>query len=508
MQVSANTGNTEINNNGFGINPTGLSGILLQYLGGNHDVLIEGDLAHATPIYGTVIQGNKGDGILMQSGIEAVATMTVDQVLIGGPLPTESNGGNGINFQTLSRLIIVDGATSTPWLFNGAGTATLNVVDSTIQGNTLNGINLFGNDFSNVTASYDGSGNATGDPYGLLNANITNSKIINNGQSGINILLQGNFGYWRQPGFFPVTDGPNSTFNISNNVISNNGAFGVKMELNAGFAQTNWASLFLDFNAGANPPIPFNPDDVQPVPGTNEGYAAPIRDATGLVDLLSNYLWLSTQDNAAINLYNNTIQYNGTAGNLRAADGVYIRVSTESYLAADIQGNTVSGNVANDLHIESFVQYDPHTGITWAPQPSIRQTPPAASTVFWDYTAQMDLRLIGNKGNTVNIQDPTVNFAGQFQGNSTPNGAMLPAESLKDNFSYAFPSPRLVQLFQVDNGAGLDTSNNFQQNGTTQNLFNSFYNADFNLRTVTDPLFPNPLFPQDYLQNPGNPFLP
>ena len=505
MQISSNTGNTQINNNGFGVNPTGLSGVLLQYLGGNHDVLIEGDLAHATPIYGTVIQGNKGDGILMQSGIEAVATMTVDKVLIGGPLPTESNGGNGINFQTLSRLIIVDGATSTPWLFPGAGTATLNVVDQTIiEGNTLNGINLFGNDFSDVTATYTGSGNLTDDPYGLLNANISKSTIINNGQTGINILLEGNFGYWRG-GILDFTTGPNSTFNISNNVISNNGAFGVKMELNAGLARTDYATLFFDSNAGVNPAIPFNPDDPEPtVWPTNTGFLAPIRDSA----VLSNYLFLSTQDNAALNLSDNFIQYNGKAGNLKAADGVFMRVSTESYLAADIQRNTISGNVANDLHIESFVQYDPNTGITWAPQPSIRQTPPAVSTVYWDFTSQMDLRLIGNKGNTVNIQDPTVNSTGSFLGNSTPNGAVLPAEALKDNFSFAFPSARLVQLFQVDNGSGLDTSNNFQQNGTTQNLFNAFFDADFNLRTTTDPLFPNSLFPQSYTQNPGNPFLP
>ena len=515
MQVSANTGSTEINHNGFGVNPTGLSGVLMQYLGGNHDVLIEGDVAHATPLYSTVIQANAGDGIQMQSGIEAVATVSVDRVLIGGPSPTDANGGNGINFQAVSRLDIVDGSVTTIRSFNGAGTATLNVDRSTIQGNKLNGIYLFGNGFSDNLSAGGGTGNSTGDAYGLLNANITNSKILNNGQTGINILLQGNFSYWREPGSF--TNGVLSTFNISNNVINNNGDLGVRMELNAGYAQTNWFSRFFDTNAAVNPAIPFNPDDVQPNSGTNEGFASPIRDAF----LLSNYLWLSTQDNAALNLFNNTIQFNGTNKNLQAADGLFIRVSTESYLAADIQGNTISGNVANDLHIESFVQYNPQTGLAWQPQPSVRVAPPGLSTVFWDYTAQMDLRLIGNKGNTVNIQDPTVNYLFNganyvpLQGNTSPNGAVLGStlapshqDPLKDNFSFTNPTPRLVQLFQVDDGNNLDPTNNFQQNGTTQNLFNAFFNADFNLRGSADPLFPNPLFPQDYFANPGNPFLP
>ena len=514
MQVSANTGNTQINHNGFGTNPTGLSGILLQYLGGNHDVLIEGDVAHATPLYSTVIQANAGDGIHMQAGVEATATVSVDRVLIGGPSPTDANGGNGINFEALSRLVIVDGAQSTTWLFNAAGQGTLNVNESVIQGNTLNGINIHGNDFSDNSTGSTGTGDGEGNLGGVLNANITNSNILNNGGSGINILLEGNFGQIRYPGF---ASGAISTFNISGNFINNNGNFGIRMEQNAGYSLTNEATRFFDTRAGINPPVPFNPNDPELLGNpTNEGFGSPILDPL----YLSNYLWLPTTDNAVLNLYNNTIQFNGTKKDLRTADGVYIRVSTESYLAADIQGNTISGNVANDLHIESFVQYNPQNGLAWQPLPSVRVAPPGLSTVYWDYTAQLDLRLIGNKGNTVNIQDPFVNrifingIYTPLQGNSTPNGAFLGARNatnsdpLKDNFSYANPRPRMVQLFQVDNGAALDSSNNFQQNGITQNLFNAFTNAEYNLRGSADPLFPNPLFPQDYATSPGNPFLP
>ena len=514
MQVSANTGNTEINHNGFGVNPTGLSGILLQYLGGNHDVLIEGDVVHATPLYSTVIQANAADGIHMQAGLEADATVTVDRVLIGGPSPTNANGGNGINFEALSRLVIVDGAQSTTWLFNAAGIATLNVNESVIQGNTLNGINLHGNDFAD-NANGTGTGDSEGNLGGYLNANITKSSIINNGATGINILLEGNFGDYRSPF---SGNGVYSTFNITNNVISNNGNLGVRMEQNAGYSFTNEFTGFLDSRAGSNPQVPFNPNDPETFGGffTNTGSLSPILAAADL----SNYLWLPTTDNAVLNLYDNIIQFNGTNKNLRAADGVFIRVSTESYLAADIQRNTISGNVANDLHIESFVQYNPQNGLAWQPLPSIRVAPPGLSTVYWDYTAQMDLRLIGNKGNTVNIQDPFVNtifingIYSPLQGNTSPNGAFLGARNatnsdpLKDNFSFTNPSPRLVQLFQIDDANSIDTTNNFQQNGTTQNLFNAFYNAEFNMRGSADPLFPNPLFPQNYNTNPGNPFLP
>jgi hypothetical protein len=515
MQVSANTGSTEINHNGFGVNPTGLSGILMQYLGGNHDVLIEGDVVDAVPLYSTVIQGNAGDGIHMQAGLEATATVSVDQVLIGGPDPTNANHGNGINFEALSRLVIVDGAQSTTWVFSAAGKATLNVNDSIIQGNTLNGINLHGNDFAD-NANGTGSGDSEGNLGGLLNANITKSHILNNGVTGINILLEGNFGDFRYPGF---ASGNYSTFNISNNVIENNGNLGVRMELNAGYTFTNEATRFLDSNAGVNPPIPFNPNDPEAFNGgffTNTGVTAPILD----VLYLSNYLWLPTTDNAKLTLDDNIIQCNGTNKNLRAADGVFIRVSTESYLAADIQRNTISCNVANDLHIESFVQYNPQNGLAWQPLPSIRVGPPALSTVYWDYTAQLDLRLIGNTGNTVNIQSPLVNtifingIYSPLQGNTSPNGAFLGARNatvsdpLKDNFSYANPSPRLVQLFQIDDANALNTTNNFQQNGITQDLFNAFQNADFNMRAAADPLFPNPLFPLNYATNPGNPFLP
>ncbi|HEY0982193.1 beta strand repeat-containing protein, partial [Schlesneria sp.] len=520
MQVSANTGSTEINGNGFGANATGLSGILAQYLGGDHDILVQGDTVNATPKYGTFIQGNRGDGIFVQSAISADTQLTVDRVIVGGPLAINANGGHGINFQTVSKLTIVDGADSTTWLFNGAGRATLNVTESVVQGNTLNGINLFGNGFSDVSLTSDGTGNWSSDPGGVLNANISDSQIAGNGGSGVNILLQGNFGGFRYSAS-DIDATEYSTFNLVGNNIHDNGAFGVKMEQNAGYARTDYFVLFQDTNADADPPIPFNPNDTQNNGLGNTGYNTSIKDA----DRLSNYMFLPTLNNAKLNLYNNNIQYNGRAGDLRAADGVFIRVSTQSYLAADILNNRMTGNVANDLHVESFVQYNPQNGQTWQPLLSVRATPPDPSTVYLDYTAQMDMRLRGNIGNTVNIQDPMVNTLRDgsnvympLDGNSTPNGAVLGsrdasnADPFKDNnisnFGYENPLPRLVQLFQIDDGNNLNVTNNFSQNGVTQDLQNAFYNGNFHLRAFQDPDFPNPDFPLYFGDSPGNPFLP
>ena len=516
MQISANTGNTTINDNGYGVNATGLSGVLLQYLGGNHDVLIEGDVLHSTPLYTTAIQHNKVDGIHSEAGIEADTTLSLNRVLVGGPLAANANGGDGVDFEVQASLTIVDGASVVTRNFNGAGIGTLNVTDSIIQGNLGNGINLIGDDLNanNRTAN-------AGAVPGLLNANITNSSITDNKLSGINILLEGEMGDFRQGG----SVGQLSTFVIDNNKILSNGQFGVKMEQNAAFQLDT--ELRVDFSSPAQttPPTPFNHLLYQGFfgsPGTNTGDQTDIR--AGI--FLSNYMDLQTVNNASLTFTNNIVQFNGKAGDLRAADGVYIRVGTEAYLAADIRNNTITGNVANDFHVESFTQYNPLTGVSQEPTQSVgKNAPPGINSVFLDKTAQMDLRFTGNVLNTVNIQDPLVNTTVinnvfiALQGNSTPNGAVVGANNannsdpLKNNdlfgaAGFANPTPRLVQLFQVDDAFNLDSNNVVRQNGINQGLQNAFFNASWHLRNGADPLFPNPAFPQDFTVSPGNPFLP
>jgi hypothetical protein len=303
---------------------------------------------------------------------------------------------------------------------------------------------------------------------------------------------------------FPGVDtaGEVSKITLANNSISSNGEFGVRMEQNAGI-QPDFAVLF-GSPPQTDPPTPFNPLLIQPFPGTNMGNNTDLRDGF----LLSNWMLLRTDNNASLVMTNNNIQFNGMSGNLRAADGIYVRVSTDSYLAADIRNNRISGNVANDVHFESFTQYNRVTGVAYAPPPSGPKVDGGPSTVYLDYTAQMDLRFTGNVGNSLNIQNPLVNSFANLQGNSTPNGAFMAADPFKDRFSFDNPSARLVQLFQVDDGGNLNSQNLFSQNGLIEDVNDAFFNANFHLRTAADPLFPNPLFPQDFFSNPGDPFLP
>ena len=119
-----------------------------------------------------MIQANKLDGILSQTSLEGDVTLTVDKVVVGGPLAANGNGGDGIAFNTEASLTIVDGADVTIRNFNGSGIGNLFVSNSLIENNVGNGISLIGNDF---TVNDGGVGNAGVDLSGLLSATITDS---------------------------------------------------------------------------------------------------------------------------------------------------------------------------------------------------------------------------------------------------------------------------------------------------------------------------------------------
>jgi len=511
MQISSNTGNTTINNNG-------LHGINLQYVGGNHDVLVTGDTNPALPNFATVIQGNGGDGIHSEVADDTsgngqppgtaitTVTLSLDRVLIGGPLAANANARNGIDFEAQSVVQVKDdNNTVTNFVFPEAGSGILNVTNSTIQGNGLNGINLLGNDLAFNGFNGDGtfadrtSNNPLTDGFGRLQANISNSNIISNKGTGVNIDLRGQMGEFRDNSAF----GQNN-FVLTNNTISGNGAFGVFMQQNTGVIPFR-SILFNDLQP-TNPAAPFDPLSLIGLFGWNTGDNTDLRNGF----LLSNFLDLTTSQASSLVMVGNTIQHNGAASNLNAADGVYIRVGTGTYLSADIRNNVVTGNLASDFHFESFDSYNPVTGVAPQPTGSVARGAPALDTVVLDTTAQLDLRFTGNIGNTINVTDPLVNFTanGTLPGNTTPNGAVWGADPLKDNFSFTNPSPRLVQLFEVDDGFNLNSLNNFTQNGVTTDLQSTFFNSNWHLRTIADPAFPNPAFPQDFFASPGNPFLP
>src|SRR5262249_52091454 len=145
MQVSSITGNTAIVGNGTNAtDPTQQNGILLQFMGGHHDILIEGQGSSGTQ-FGTFIQGNNGDGIHSEAGDEtspinssnanAGIFLTVNNVLIGGPTAVESNKGSGINFQAQAVMTTdPDFNNNQPftWDTTNAGYGTLTVLNSVI----------------------------------------------------------------------------------------------------------------------------------------------------------------------------------------------------------------------------------------------------------------------------------------------------------------------------------------------------------------------------------------
>ena len=497
MQISSINGMSQINNNG-------LNGILAQYTGGVHDILVQGTASSPT-----LIQANGQDGIHSEAGISATVNITVDGATIGGPLVANANKGDGIDFEVQSIMSIVDGATTTNWNFNHAGTGTLTVQNNTlIQNNLGNGINLIGNDLTDAART----SNTAGDGIGHLNATVTGSQILNNNLDVVSIELLGRMG----------SRGNTNAFNFTGNTISNNGNFGFFFESNAANQIINPGSTinqyyrvisFQDPQPTTPVAFPFDPNNLINVIGNN-GWNEGTNSGLIFAADQSNWMNLYTASNSSLVMNSNTIQGNGANHNLQASDGVFIRVGTNSYLSADVQSNTISGNVANDLHIESFDAYTPGTGVVIQPLGSQANAAPTPDIVVLDNTAQMDLRLLNNQGNTVNIVNPGgANYAanGGLLGNTTPNGAVYQAEGLKDNFSLTNPSPRITQLFQVDNSANALGTNTFiGQTSGTQNLSTIFTNSDWHKTTTS--VFGSLLFPQNYLSNSpqsnGNPFLP
>lgn len=502
-------GNTTVSNNAG-------NGILLQYVNGSHDVLVRGD-GRATPLYGTFIQANGADGIHADMGPFADLNLTVDTVVIGGSTAALGNKGDGIDFEPSSAFQIADSNSTlttpdhTDWTFNTAGSGTLNVNNSYIGYNTGNGLNLYGNALSAIGLTFDANGviatrtqNNLNDAWGELNANVTNTSIVHNGLSGVNIQLLGRMGGDHQGYFGPSTEN-NITFD--SNFIANNGNYGIFFEQNAALqvrqADGTLYRRELFFNPPTDPATPLNPNNLN-------AFAWNTGDNTDIVGgaYLSNWMNLSTVQSTVLTLTNNQIVYNGNQPTLSLGDGVKIRVGTNSYLAADVRNNKISGNVGTDFYVESFDAYNPATNAVPPIPASTAATPPALSTVYLDDTAQMDLRFTGNTGNIVSIISPFNNFGGTLPGNVSPNGAFFPPEGLKDRYSLDNPVPRLVQLFQLDDGLNVDSNNVFTSNCLDQSLFNEFSGASWHLRAGADPNFPNPLFPLDFNTSPGNPFLP
>ncbi len=456
------------------------------------------------------ISGNFGDGVHVVSNGEETNILLNST---GGNLLTiNNNGDNGVRWDVISNgdafghnftidNVVIDGNANDAVQFNvPTGQGTLTVSNSTLSNSIGDGINV------NVTGLNDeltlGQGfailTATGniidhnDGYGvnvqvqgpnneflldpIVRADLVGNQITDSGLSGVNIEIRGASG----SRFFP------NAFTVDTNLIEGSGRLGVVNESHGIFYQSDpgqidrfsvggvFSHRRLQFDDGLpngnpiNPFAPGGPGGLFPDPNYNFSFG-------------SDYLNLTTSVNSTLQVLNNTIQFNG--GLVGApGEGVFLNVGTNSYLSADVNGNTFTGNGSTDFRTRSFLS-GPN------PPASTDVAAPGNDTLFLDDTAQLDLRFANNTGQSL---DPVSAFA------------LYPGEAAKG------PGLRYVGLFEVDDFGGtlLNGTNTFTALPFGQTV-QSLFNGDFDrLTTTTVFTLNNPAFPENFATDPGDPFLP
>ena len=486
IEVRTDAANTDIENNGD-------DGVHIETDGQETDILLNSTSGNLLSINNNGANGVRWD--VTSNGSGAGHLVTIDDVLI------DSNGGDGIQFNVPS------------------GTGTLVVSNSEILSSGDDGINV------NATALGNGNGTSTGfarifgidnfigqtrasiaagnNGHGvniqiqgpgseffvtpLVQASFTGTnpgdqQIVNSGLNGVNIELRGATGDRFFPNAF-IFDGNHIARNglrsvVSDPVNSITQSNGIFFQETAGvinrFDGTTHRRVFPNgnFDDGNGVGVPINMNGVGPfLFNFNTGNNNPT------FFTMSNYMNLRTDLNATMQVTNNIIEFNGTNA-LAPGEGVFVNISTNAYLSADISGNTFTGNGSADFRSRSFISGgNPPVGTQGA-------TPGANDNVFLDDTAQLDLRLANNTGEHIQPLGP---------------GALYAPEGVKG------PGFRNVQVFQVDDSpTGLNTNTFTNLVDTQQNLF---LNAGY-WTAVTPWSLNNPAFPQDFATNPGNPFLP
>ena len=534
VEVNANSGSSFITDNGG-------SGIGASAPTGNIDLLVQGDTVGPANFM-TGIQRNGGDGIQMnvaglardgsdnaflayefrnQSIVDlrttnafvATGTLTVDNVIVGDGNSTDSlsdgNGGNGIqvyngNSDLMANEVVAAGLNINYFTLQ-SGNANLYVNSSIVSGNALNGILV------------DSEGKHSYSPFGFfpqgnyLDISVTNSQLAGNGLAGADFEINGMHGI---PGFVATDFGgtysrlESNQIVMDNNDIERNGTYGVLMQANAGqmlrydynqnpgfnvsYPVPFWGVFFADPGVTPGNGTVFNPFDIgaQGWPMYQAGFNSDV--------LLDNYLNITTDDNTNFTFTRNLVQFNGTAEST-TADGLRISVSTDSYVSADIGGaagsglgNTFNGNVGGDVRLGSFTATDA-SGTPIQPDPATSipgddtAAPPVLDHIELDDTAQLDLRFNNNTGTSMDSNYYVGNGAFYTLSDPHKGGGIRP-----------------VQVFQVDDGFNLNANNNWGQD--LQDILS--VDGNFHLRTVADPLFPNPDFPLNWNEQPADPFLP
>jgi hypothetical protein len=420
-----------------------------------------------------------GDGIQANFQNDTTSTLIVGNVGEGNVI--QNNGDDGIAITTTGRTdlqLLPGGGVSPPF---GNPRPIITITDNTIGG-TRNGLDA-GNTGDGVSMNVIG-----GTAVGVAPANVdftlpgltfndgvtetgavpqftmTNNLVSNNGRRGANFQLTGANGT-RDREFGLSTFDP-VRITLDDNTIVSNGEEGVLYRADADMNQSRFVYL-ANF---PDPPITGN-DNQNFSPFRPEFFALNIGSVNGNTSYAAPYLNLRTVQNSFLTLTNNTIQNNGV--NTVTGEGVRIDVSTGAYVAADIRGNTMGGNLEEDLVTSSFLaagntfdSVDNNGDLTF-------------DFIYLDDTAQLDMRFQDNSGNQIAPSD-----AGALYTNADP---------LKTQFFGAIGvQQREASFFQVDNGPNLNNPNNtFINFGVTQDIQAAFTNGDYNLRGAADPLFPN-----------------
>ncbi len=436
-----------------------------------------------------------GDGIQfnVRSDVFGVPTPTLVVGGIGEGNVIQSNGDNGIEINAEGSALF------------GQPRPIISVVENTIGG-TVDGIpagnagsglklNIQGATDALVPADIDASvppaGGADGDLIGangtnqdgvfelgpVVQLNVDGNTISNNNRRGVNLLITGAAGN-RDREFAALFDPTLITLN--NNIVVSNGEEGIYFRGDAEMNQSRYTYL-------ANFPFPdppFNPANQRPqnfffyTPTQAEFINRNIGSVNGNTTFLptapdgaSGYLNLRTVQNTLLTVTNNTIQNNGV--NTVTGEGMYLRVGTGSYLAADIQNNTYGGNLDADVRTDSFLSF----GNTFD---SLENTGDGTfDVIFWDDTAQLDMRFQNNTGDQINVSS----FGATYSNADGLKALALGGLGVLD---------RDAGLFQVENGANLDDPNNsFINFGLTQPINGSFNAGGYNIRAAADALFPN-----------------
>lgn len=546
IDINSDFGNTRITNNGD-------DGIEASVIYGDLDLLVRGDEI-GLPNFNTFIQRNGrvsganghgiefnvGDGaidgdtttgansiahfyfpfvpgsgedsfqIFQQPGDDVLATgvLTVRDSIIGDENLNDStnngNAGDGIHVHGsilsnyVSRFLNGSpngGAVTTTSVFVPQSLAIVNIDNNVISGNGQNGIHFVGDSGRSPTTNpytINAPAGSFQPRFALETAqfvsSITNNTINRNARDGISIELTGKYGDWDAFGG-QINRFDGNSFLIENNTIHRNARHGVFFESNAGNQQ--FARVF--FIDPGTPPVPFSPAAVG-------GVAGDIFNADGTFRA-GAFLNLTSAAITDMQMYNNDIRFNGTAAS-NVGEGVYVRVSTNSYLGLDMggavgsgQGNVFSGNALSDVRFESFVAFNPVTGVFEVPQAStVTAGDTGVDQISLDHTAQMDLRFNNNTGSLM-----ASNFSVAFSQNQSAFYNTLDTAKSGSTF-------RALQLFQLDGGIFANANN---PNWGAQDLPSAFSGAgNFHLRTINDPAFANPAFPRPWVTAPGQIFLP